>query len=79
MSKIEPLVLLSAAEKAVELQLSTKTLHRLRAEGKGPRYIRVGRMIRYLPFTMELELGGEGEVNRAVLAKLAKTRLRQSA
>lgn len=40
-------LLLTAAELAERLKLSTRTLRRWRSEGKGPPFVRVGRGVRY--------------------------------
>lgn len=39
--------LLNTAQAAERVCLSARTLERLRAAGKGPKYLRIGRWIRY--------------------------------
>lgn len=44
-----PTALLTPAQTADILQMSPKTLANLRYLGKGPRYIKMGRTVRYSP------------------------------
>ncbi len=42
-----PKLLLTTPEAAVVLRVSTVTIKRLRSSGRGPAYVRLGRLIRY--------------------------------
>lgn len=48
---------LTTREAAALLGVSTRTLEALRAEGRGPRYVRVGRAVRYPRDTVQLPSG----------------------
>ncbi|WP_209021244.1 helix-turn-helix transcriptional regulator [Paracoccus ravus] len=67
---------LTTDEKARELQVSERTLFRLRQENQGPRFVRIGGAIRYLPADLALTLGGVGEVNFAAIGHEAERRRR---
>lgn len=47
------MTLMTQREAAALLQLSARTLERLRVSGTGPRYLRLGRTIRYHPTHIE--------------------------
>ena len=53
-------VLLNTAQAAVALDLSPRTLERYRVVGGGPRYVKVGRLVRYLPSDLEHWLKSRG-------------------
>ena len=45
--------LLTAEQVAAKIQISHKTLRKWRWEGKGPRYIKIGRKVAYRPADIE--------------------------
>ena len=53
-------VLLKTAQAAVALDVSPRTLERYRVVGGGPRYVKVGRLVRYLPSDLERWLKSRG-------------------
>lgn len=54
---VAPPEYLTTAEAAVLLGVSVRTLEALRAEGRGPRFVRVGRAVRYPRDTVQLPSG----------------------
>lgn len=57
--KDAPLAYLTTAEAADVLGVSTRTLEALRADGKGPRYVRIGKSVRYPESTVRLPFDGD--------------------
>ena len=53
-------VLLNTAQAAVALGASPRTLERKRVVGGGPRYVKVGRLVRYLPSDLERWIKSRG-------------------
>ena len=45
--------LMTAEQVAAQIQISDKTLRKWRWEGKGPRYVKVGRKVAYRPADVE--------------------------
>jgi predicted DNA-binding transcriptional regulator AlpA len=71
--------LLTESQISEQLQVSLACLRRWRLRGEGPRYIKVGNLVRYRPedielWVAELPTGGAGHrftVQRAMKSKLA--------
>ena len=43
----QPTILITETELAERLQVSKKLLQKMRYEGNGPRYVKIGRLVRY--------------------------------